>query len=250
MQDAIENVRGAHFHALRTTAAVAGASLVLALAARTREQQRNQALRSSPSDDLDLIDGYGGDDVIHGYGSDDRISGGSGDDHLIGDRGDDQLNGGPGNDRLIGGEGDDTLVGAEGDDILEGGSGDDTYVFAASFGHDVVRERARDRPGREVLAFEQLTRENARLERDDGDLIVLDRRSDDSVRIEGFAAYHKPDSAHDPANTARSRQIFYSPPLSTNALDGPGWTSYLAVSPTSVGDDLVDPLDYSREIVF
>jgi hypothetical protein len=225
MQDVIENNRRFQLRGLTAGAAVVGSGLVLALAVSTTEHRRRQAARPLPttvaakagsparkaldlmptaamdiawlhgtdrrdrlegSDNRDLIDGYDGDDVMHGYGGDDRMSGGAGDDHLIGDSGDDHLNGGAGNDRLIGGDGDDTLEGAEGDDVLEGGSGDDTYVFGARFGHDVVRERARDQPGRDVLAFEKLTRQNARIEREDDDLVVRDRRSDDSTRVEGF----------------------------------------------------------------
>jgi Ca2+-binding RTX toxin-like protein len=52
----------------------------------------------------------------------------------------DPLGGGDGADTLIGIAGDDVLTGGAGNDLLKGGDGDDTYVFAAGFGQDVVRD--------------------------------------------------------------------------------------------------------------
>jgi len=136
----------------------------------------------------DVIDGYAGDDLIHGSGGEDRLFGGAGNDVLIGGSGNDELNGGEGNDHLVGGLGNDTLHGGDGNDVLEGGEGDDTYVFAGHFGHDVVRERSRENAGTDVLAFEDLRKSDAHIERSGDDLIVSDSRKGDQVRVEAFFA--------------------------------------------------------------
>ena len=142
--------------------------------------------RLDGDDQDDMIDGYAGNDLLHGFGGDDHLFGGAGDDVLIGGSGNDVLSGDAGNDHLVGGAGNDTLAGGEGDDVLEGGEGDDTYVLAKHFGHDVVRERSHEQSGRDVLAFESLHKDDARIERTGDDLIVLDPSSGDSVRVEGF----------------------------------------------------------------
>jgi hypothetical protein len=151
--------------------------------------------RVEGSDQPELIDGSAGDDVLRGLGGDDHIFGAGGDDIVIGGAGDDELAGGAGNDRLVGRDGADTLEGGAGDDVLEGGEGDDTYVFAGSFGHDVVRERAPEQAGSDQLAFTQLQKADARIEQI-GDDLVVSAPSGDSVRVEGFfsAGRHRVES--------------------------------------------------------
>ncbi|WP_244275158.1 calcium-binding protein [Pseudovibrio sp. Ad13] len=80
-------------------------------------------------DDPYILDGDEIDNVFYTADGDDVIDGKSGDD-LIKTYG--------GDDVLKGGTGDDTLIGGIGDDRLEGGADNDTYVFAGSFGKDVV----------------------------------------------------------------------------------------------------------------
>ena len=52
--------------------------------------------------------------------------------------GNDTLLGGLGDDDLVAGTGADILVGGEGNDTLDGGNGRDLFVFAGTFGRDVV----------------------------------------------------------------------------------------------------------------
>lgn len=97
------------------------------------------------SDQLEYVDGFGGDDMIsggdgpdrlHGGLGDDTIDGGGGGDALFGHIGDDRINGDIGDDRLVGGDGNDLLMGGEGDDLLSGSLGDDRLVGGP--GHDTL----------------------------------------------------------------------------------------------------------------
>jgi Ca2+-binding RTX toxin-like protein len=176
------------------TATVAALPVHASAAPRAKRPHSRPLLnRLDGGEQNDVVLGASGNDLIHGFGGDDRLYGGAGDDVLIGGIGDDVLYGDTGDDRLVGSAGNDTLEGGSGNDVLEGGEGDDTYVFAKHFGHDVVRERARERPGRDVLAFDDLQQADARVEREGDDLLVRDKRSDDSVRVEGFfgAEHHR-----------------------------------------------------------
>jgi Ca2+-binding RTX toxin-like protein len=150
-------------------------------------------LHGGPGDDLlqgsdlgEILAGQDGNDLLEGLDGDDHLFGGDAEDLLIGGRGDDELSGNTGNDRLVGRSGNDLLTGGHGDDALEGGASDDTYLFGSNFGHDVVRERSRELPGRDVLVFEHLRQRDARIERSGDDLLVLDTQSGDSVRVEAF----------------------------------------------------------------
>ncbi|MCP3670796.1 MAG: calcium-binding protein, partial [Gammaproteobacteria bacterium] len=71
---------------------------------------------------------YGTNQVNHmdGLGGNDRLYGYDGDDHLEGGIGADTLIGGNDNDTLLGGGDDDTLTGGSGNDTLNGGTGNDT----------------------------------------------------------------------------------------------------------------------------
>ena len=41
---------------------------------------------------------------------------------------------------MSGGRGDDALNGGSGNDVMDGGNGDDTFVFAAGFGDDRIKD--------------------------------------------------------------------------------------------------------------
>lgn len=73
------------------------------------------------TENMDKIDGKGGDDTIFGLGGDDKLEGAAGNDKIYG---------GAGNDKLEGGSGNDLLDGGANSNKLEGGFGDDTFVFA------------------------------------------------------------------------------------------------------------------------
>lgn len=75
--------------------------------------------------------------VINGGGGNDNITGGNLADQLYGGDGNDTLSGQSGNDLLSGGVGDDVLNGNDGDDVLEGGDGNDT--LDGGRGADVLR---------------------------------------------------------------------------------------------------------------
>ncbi len=76
-------------------------------------------------ENVDQIQGGGGNDTIIGTAGNDTIVGGTGNDTLIGGAGDDQLSGGSGNDTAYGGEGNDTYVmnPFDGNDSFSGGEG-------------------------------------------------------------------------------------------------------------------------------
>lgn len=57
------------------------------------------------SNDVDIANGYAGNDVLYGNGGGDMLMGGTGNDRLYGGAGDDQLEGGAGDDLLAGGAG-------------------------------------------------------------------------------------------------------------------------------------------------
>lgn len=93
--------------------------------------------RINGTNEVDLIDGLGGDDTIYGVGGNDTLSGGEGQDILYGQAGDDILYGEAGNDVLHGGRGGDDLQGGDGNDwfhpggdafvdTIDGGDGVDT----------------------------------------------------------------------------------------------------------------------------
>lgn len=77
---------------------------------------------------VNMLNGWGGDDVIIGFGGDDFIDGGDGDDQLRGD-GTSSYTGPSGNDVISGGAGDDTMWGGAGTDYFDGGDGADRVSF-------------------------------------------------------------------------------------------------------------------------
>ena len=86
----------------------------------------------------DNLTGGTANDLLIGNAEDDNLSGGGGGDLLIGGTGSDTLDGGEGNDTLIGGTENDVLTGGEGNDNLQGGAGNDEYLFAGTYGIDVI----------------------------------------------------------------------------------------------------------------
>ena len=81
------------------------------------------------NDQLNILDGQGGDDVLVGFGGDDTVHG---------EEGNDLIGGGSGIDRLDGGEGDDWMDGGAGNDVLKGGAGVDTASFESSYNYVAV----------------------------------------------------------------------------------------------------------------
>lgn len=88
----------------------------------------------------DVIASGLGNDKIYGLTGNDLLNGGVGRDKLFGQGGADKLLGGGGRDVLSGQNGGDTLNGGKGNDVLIGGQGADVFVFAGSFGKDVIRD--------------------------------------------------------------------------------------------------------------
>jgi acrosin len=96
-------------------------------------------------DEVNRLEGRGGNDTINAARGNDTILGGSGDDSLFGGDGDDRIDGNEGNDQIDGlagsdtilaGVGDDLVLGSEGDDCLDGGTGQDTILGLA--GNDTI----------------------------------------------------------------------------------------------------------------
>jgi Ca2+-binding RTX toxin-like protein len=95
---------------------------------------------------IEIAYGGDGDDTIYTSGSlSVTIHGGGGAD---------TLSGGSGADTLFGGEGDDRIAGGLGDDTLSGGEGDDTFVFASSFGKDIIVDFQAGAGTDDVLEFD------------------------------------------------------------------------------------------------
>lgn len=101
----------------------------------------------------DRVEGGVGDDVLDGGSGEDVVDGGAGKDEIDGGSGVDLLAGGEGNDTIDAGSGNDRILGGAGDDVLTGGSGRDTFVFAADFGHDVIKDFSVTGGNADVLEF-------------------------------------------------------------------------------------------------
>ncbi len=89
----------------------------------------NDRLKGRFGNDL-LLGGFGDDTLKGGFGND-LLNASVGDDKLNGGFGNDKLNGSIGNDKLNGSMGDDLLNGGIGNDKLNGGLGKDTYIFGS-----------------------------------------------------------------------------------------------------------------------
>jgi Ca2+-binding RTX toxin-like protein len=86
------------------------------------------------NNNVNIINGMGGNDVITGRGADDRLYGGSGNDTIDGGAGHDRIYGDAGKDKISGSTGDDTIYGGASNDTLYGNSGWDTFVFNTRLG--------------------------------------------------------------------------------------------------------------------
>lgn len=103
----------------------------------------------------------------------------------IGTAGDDRLVAGDWGDELYGGAGDDTLVSGAGDDTLVGGTGADKFVFAADWGHDVIRDY---KPGVDRLGFEMTMAEASKLDLAETTAGTFIHDGKNSVLLEGVKA--------------------------------------------------------------
>ena len=74
-----------------------------------------------PTNDLDTVDGGGGNDIITTGDDDDSIIGGAGEDTIYAGYDDDTVDGGNDNDLIVGSEGNDEISGGQGDDVIYGG---------------------------------------------------------------------------------------------------------------------------------
>jgi Ca2+-binding RTX toxin-like protein len=91
--------------------------------------QRNQ---------VNQINGLGGNDTIFGKDLTDFINGGSGNDWLFGEGGDDQILGEAGQDFICGGDGSDLIDGGLDADTLFGWGGADFFVLRPGDGNDTI----------------------------------------------------------------------------------------------------------------
>lgn len=89
---------------------------------------------------LDRADGSASDDAYSVRERRQMVLGLDGDDTLTGSKRRDLLDGGEGDDWLSGGADDDVLAGGPGNDGLSGDQGADRFVFAGSFGDDVITD--------------------------------------------------------------------------------------------------------------
>jgi Ca2+-binding RTX toxin-like protein len=137
-----------------------------------------------------LLTGSTTNDVINGYASADTLVGQAGDDWLYGLAGADTLQGGTGADHLDGGDGDDILDGGAGNDVLVGGAGNNSYVLDTGYGQDVIVRNFFDGVAASdtIWVPTEIGLSNLELVREDLDLLVRIRGTQDSIRIQGVMA--------------------------------------------------------------
>jgi serralysin len=114
----------------------------------------------------------------------DRITGNALGNRLEGNGGADHLLGAAGADSLLGGDGDDSLDGGGGSDRLWGGAGNDSFVFAGSFGDDVVH----DTLGSNRIVLGDLAQGAVSLVNVGGDLLIEVIGGSDSILVEDYFA--------------------------------------------------------------
>ena len=116
-----------------------------------------------------VLEASDNNDVIRGYSSND------------------QLYGLKGNDQLYGGLGDDTLEGGEGNDHLEGGEGNDSYIFAPSFGHDIINNYDSSSNRQDIIEFiGGLTQKDFSFRRVGNDLIIKTLDEQNSIEVNNY----------------------------------------------------------------
>lgn len=91
--------------------------------------------------------------TIHGNNAANSLFSGNLADVLNGNGGNDILNGLGGRDRLNGGDDADSLLGGLGNDILCGGAGVDAFIFADTFGADVIVDFNARGNGHDIIDF-------------------------------------------------------------------------------------------------
>ncbi|MDO5558176.1 MAG: hypothetical protein Q4F95_01115 [Oscillospiraceae bacterium] len=118
--------------------------------------------------------------TLNGLGGNDTLNSGNGDDMLIGGAGKDILNSGNGSDILEGGTGNDTL---------NGGNGQDTYIYGIGDGTDIINEYESGAQARNILEFrEGITPDDLYIYRSGNyDLTIqVGENEDDKIRISNF----------------------------------------------------------------
>jgi Ca2+-binding RTX toxin-like protein len=108
----------------------------------------NDSLFGNAGDDE--IRGDDGDDLIHGNNDNDTLRGGVGKDNLSGGYGNDRVIGDEGNDQLYGNDDNDTLLGGEGSDILNGGEGNDELTGDGT-GIESQKDKFKASPGKDTI---------------------------------------------------------------------------------------------------
>lgn len=110
-----------------------------------------------------------------------------------------------GNDTLTGTTGDDVFQGGKGDDTLAGGDGSDTYIYASGDGSDYISEASYQSDKIDTFKFSDLNASDISATRVGGDLrltviatgdvITIDRQSDDPTSWKGIERIEFADGA-------------------------------------------------------
>ncbi|WP_268988635.1 calcium-binding protein, partial [Ralstonia solanacearum] len=110
----------------------------------------------------------------------------NGDGSFTGGYGNNVLIGGTGNETLVGGTGNSTLVAGVGNDLLQAGSGNNTYVYAQGDGATVIDSSRVQSSSQNVLQLNGYNQSNLRALRQDGNSLILDFGSGDTVKLSDF----------------------------------------------------------------
>jgi hypothetical protein len=106
---------------------------------------------------------------------------------MSGSRNIDVLNGFDGNDTMKGHGGDDNLFGARGNDVLTGGAGDDAFVFFKTCGVDTVTDFQDEGSDQDVIWIDRKMYHSMEKHQHGHD-VVLDFGSGDQMIIENARA--------------------------------------------------------------
>ncbi|WP_310065015.1 calcium-binding protein, partial [Pseudomonas synxantha] len=91
-----------------------------------------------------------------------------------------------GNDTIVGSSTNDRLQGGKGNDLLQGGEGSDTYLFAAGDGQDIINNFSTTPNDIDVLSIDGITPQDLWLSRDNNNLVVDVRGTDDRITIKDW----------------------------------------------------------------
>ncbi|MCU0800514.1 MAG: CAP domain-containing protein [Rhodobacteraceae bacterium] len=116
------------------------ASIWLSLGINNANLLGNMTMSASGNANGNVINGNGAFNYVYGYDGNDVVNGAGGNDAVWGGNGDDRVWGGTGDDRLWGDAGNDILWGETGHDGMNGGAGSDVFIFANTWGRDVVED--------------------------------------------------------------------------------------------------------------